>query len=186
MMLYTRKGDGGTTKTLSSDTRFSKSSLVTEALGTVDELNSFLGLCKVESGFTVLVLKKDKVLLSELIEIVQKNLFIIQADLAGADKKILKKKITDMEKVIDTIEKKLPPITSFLIPGTSKLGSFFDIARTITRRAERRIVALEEQEKGSVGKHTLGYINRLSSLMYALARYANHLEGGNEPAPDYR
>ena len=191
MMLYTRKGDGGTTKTLSSEDRFSKSSPITDALGTVDELNAFLGLCKVESGVVVLELSKGKQTLSSIVDTVQKNLFIVQAELAGADMKIAKRKITEMEKIVDAIEKKLPPITSFLIPGASKLGSLFDIARTITRRAERKMVALgdlpieEGGQKDLVSKHTLSYINRLSSLMYALTRYVNHLEGGDESAPDY-
>lgn len=186
MSLYTGKGDKGTTKTLTSKDRFSKHAPIAEALGTVDELNSFLGLCKVESGYIVFEHNGEKELLSSMVETVQKNLFIIQAELAGADKKIQKKKIAQMEKIIDGIEKELPPITSFLIPGASRLGAYFDVARTITRRAERRIVAVADQKEVKIGKHTLAYINRLSSLMYALARYANYLGGGNEPAPDYK
>lgn len=185
MSLYTGKGDGGTTKTLNSKERFSKSSAVTEALGTVDELNSFLGLCKSKSGYTVVTIGDEKREFVRILEQVQKDLFIVQAELAGADKEIEKKKIIWMEEIVDGIEKQLPPITSFLVPGKSELGAYFDVARTIARRAERRVIAAND-EGIDVGKHTLAYMNRLSSLLYAQARFANYLAGGNEPIPDYK
>lgn len=185
MSLYTGKGDAGTTKTLNSKERFSKSAPVTEALGTVDELNSFLGLCKTQSDYTVVSINDEKREFARILERVQKDLFIIQAELAGAEKTIAEEKIGWMEEIVDGIEKQLPPITSFLVPGKSELGAYFDVARTIARRAERRVIAAHDSGT-NVGEHTLAYVNRLSSLLYAFARFANYLAGGNEPQPDYR
>ncbi len=184
-MLYTRKGDKGTTKTLRGDGRISKHGALTEALGTVDELNSFLGLCKVESDYDVVTIKEEKIRIKDLIESVQQNLFTIQAELAGADKILSQDKIEELESVVDSIEKQLPPITSFLVPGGTKSGSLYDLARTITRRAERRVVFVHEGEY-PLGEYTLRYLNRLSSLFYALARYANYKAGKEEAKPEYK
>ncbi|HEX8946604.1 MAG TPA: cob(I)yrinic acid a,c-diamide adenosyltransferase [Candidatus Paceibacterota bacterium] len=197
-MLYTRKGDTGTTKIFGCDQRFSKSSAVAEALGAVDELNSFLGLCKVRAKETELSVGERAV--SALVEEVQQNLFIVQAGLAGADKHLAREKIAVMEQAIGDIETVLPPITSFFVSGGTELAALFDVARTIARRAERRVVALyrEQGEKSAVyGKDPtnsapdiqepiLAYLNRLSSLLYALARLANHAAGITEDAPTYR
>lgn len=185
MALFTGKGDGGTTKTFNSKERVSKNSEITEALGTVDELNSLLGLVKVASGYDVVMVKDEKRRISETIEGVQKNLFILQAELAGAGKTLAEEKVSDMELVVNEIEKQLPPITSFLIPGGTELGALFDVARTVARRAERRVIAAHE-EGHNVGPHSLAYVNRLSSLLYALARFANHKAGSQEGAPDYK
>ncbi len=184
-MLYTRKGDNGTTKTFGCDQRISKSSAIAEALGTLDEINSFLGLCKVNS-------KKDKLLApgdifaDKIIHNVQKNLFIVQAELAGSKMSIEEEKVKEVENIIDAIEKELPPIKSFFISGGSELASTFDIARTISRRAERKVVGVSEEGKVVVGQFTLAYLNRLSSLLYAFARLANHKSGITEESPDYK
>jgi len=183
-MLYTRKGDKGTTKTLRGDGRISKHSPLTEALGTVDELNSFLGVCKVESDYDVVMIGEEKIRIKDLIESVQQNLFTIQAELAGADKTLSQEKIDELERVVDSIEKQLPHITSFLVSGGTKSASLYDFARTITRRAERRVVYVHEREY-PLNEYTLGYLNRLSSLFYALARYANHKSGEQESKPHY-
>lgn len=196
-MLYTRKGDRGTTKIFGCDQRFTKSSAVAEALGAVDELNSFLGLCKINPQAKELFVWKRS--MSELIDEVQQNLFIVQADLAGADKRIAEDKITAMEAVIDEIEQTLPPIHSFFVSGGTELSTLFDVARTIARRAERSIVALflERNETGmsygqdetktdeEIPQHMLAYINRLSSLLYAFARLANHKAHMEEAPPSY-
>lgn len=222
MALFTGKGDNGTTglyggqaKTFGCNQRISKSSAIAEALGSMDEINSFLGLCKVQSAYLDYNLNGQPLAL--IVHAVQKNLFIIQAELAGADKTIEESKVKEMEEVINAIEKVLPPIKSFFISGGPEvlskdemagagLGAIFDIARTIARRAERRVVTVaeaqtlslfengeknggeatkEEIQKG-VGQHTRSYLNRLSSLLYALARYSNFLAGIKEEAPDYR
>lgn len=183
-MLYTRKGDDGTTKTFEAKQRISKSSSVAEALGSLDEINSFLGLCKVRSkelGFKVGDRNFD-----EIVHQIQKNLFIAQAEIAGSKMSITEDKVKDVESTIDYIEKLLPPITTFFISGGSELAATFDVARTISRRAERRVVAVVEEGEVSVGQHTKAYLNRLSSILYALARLSNHLSGINEEAPDYK
>jgi len=184
-MLYTRKGDTGTTKTFGCDQRISKSSAIAEALGSLDEINSFLGICKVKAEKEKLELLDD-ISGAEIIQAVQKNLFIIQAEVAGSEISITETKIKEMEDIIDWIEKELPPIKSFFISGGTKLATYFDFARTIARRAERRVVEVSEEGKVSVNKNTLAYLNRLSSLLYALARLTNHKFGITEEGPDYK
>ena len=208
-MLYTKKGDDGTTKTFGCDQRISKSSNITEALGSLDEIKSFLGLCKVQAAF--LDFKLGDSSLAEIVHEIQKNLFIVQAELAGAEKSIDEKKVKELEEIIDGIEKELPPIKSFFVSGGpadvtkwqqsgAGLGAIFDIARTIARRAERRVIAVSEdiaqpalpvsgeesKNKKQISKYTMAYLNRLSSILYALARYSNHKVGIMEESPDYR
>jgi len=183
-MLYTRKGDDGTTKTFDAKQRISKNSSVAEALGSLDEINSFLGLCKVRSkelGFKLGDRNFD-----EVVHQIQKDLFIAQAEIAGSKMSITEEKVKEVELIIDYIEKLLPPITTFFISGGSELAATFDIARTISRRAERRVVAVAEEGEISIGQYTKAYLNRLSSILYALARLSNHLSGINEEAPDYK
>ncbi len=215
-MLYTRKGDNGETGNFGCDQRIIKSSATAEALGSLDEINSFLGLCKVQSAY--LDFKIGERNLCDIVHEIQKNLFIIQAEIWGSDlsaeksKIITEDKVKELEDIIDQIEKELPPIKSFFISGgpvditkwqqsAAGLGAIFDIARTIARRAERRVFALAEEisqpsllnleseenkNKKPVSKNVKSYLNRLSSVLYALARYSNHLMGIREEAPDYR
>jgi cob(I)alamin adenosyltransferase len=184
-MLYTGKGDNGTTKTFGCDQRISKSSIITEALGSLDEINSFLGLVKIKSNNVSFSLESGTVILSETIDRIQQDLFIVQAELAGADKTITEEKVKWMEKIINEIEITLPPIKTFFVSGGTELASMSDIARTIARRAERRVVAVTEEGKATVGKETLAYLNRLSSILYAIARATNHQSGIIEEAPKY-
>lgn len=181
-MLYTRKGDNGTTKTFRCDQRISKSSATAEALGALDEVNSFLGLAKVKSG----KLDLDGESFEKIVHNIQENLFIIQAEVAGFEKDFPESKITEVEKITDDIEKKLPPIKTFFISGGTELASLFDISRTLARRAERRVVAVNDEIEKKLRPATLGYLNRLSSVLYALARYSNFLAGIGEEAPSYR
>src|SRR3989338_5546429 len=167
-MLYTRKGDKGMTTIFGCDQRISKSPAITEALGALDETNSFLGLCKVNKK--AVSFKLSVISFSEIIHHVQQNLFIIQAEIAGSKKTIEKNKIKEIEKIIDAIEKTLPLIKTFFISGGTELAALFDVARTIARRAERRVVEVNEEGKVKIGVNSLSYLNRLSSLMYALAR----------------
>ena len=143
-MLYTRKGDNGTTKTFGCDQRISKSSAIAEALGSMDEINSFLGLVKVKATEVVFTLPDQEIKLAETIDRIQQDLFIIQAELAGADKTIVEEKVKWLEEIIDGIEKMLPPIKTFFVSGGTELASLCDIARTIARRAERRVVGVAE------------------------------------------
>ena len=184
-MFYTRKGDNGTTKTFSCDQRISKSSAIAEALGTLDEINSFLGLCKVKSEKEKFILP-NSTKVSKEINNIQNNLFTIQAELAGSEMSMTKEKVEEVEMVVDSIEKELPEIKSFFVSGGTELAVYFDIARTIARRAERRVTEVSEEGKTEVGEFTKAYLNRLSSLLYALARLSNHKFGITEESPDYK
>ena len=185
-MLYTRKGDNGTTKTFGCDQRISKSSIVAEALGSLDETNSFLGLARARTEGKSFQIGNEKIKFTDVILEVQQNLFIVQAEVAGSDKSITQEKIKKIENIVDEIEKILPPIKSFFISGATKDGAVLDIARTLARRAERRVVAAREEGNVIVSMSTLSYLNRLSSLLYALARLASHIEGREEIKPDYK
>ncbi len=184
-MLYTRKGDDGTTKTFGCNQRISKSSSVAEALGSLDEINSFLGLVKIKSEKVSFSLPTGDILLSETIGRIQQDLFIIQAELAGAEKTISEEKVKCLEEIVNGIEKILPPIKTFFVSGGTELAALSDIARTIARRAERRVVGVAEEQIQPVSKNTLAYLNRLSSVLYAFARAANHVAGINEESPTY-
>ena len=144
-MLYTRKGDGGTTCFFGCDQRFSKSSERAEALGAVDEINSLLGFCKVRAKGSNLKVNQPVVSLENILGQVQQDLFVVQAQLAGADKKISKEKIGYLEKIINGIEKEIPPIRNFIMSGGSELSALFDYSRAVARRIERRVLVLDEK-----------------------------------------
>ena len=156
-MLYTRKGDSGTTKDFKSGPgqRKSKSSCQTEALGAFDELNSFLGLVKVKAQAVDWKATSDSNAIqpAKIIEWVQNCLFTVQAEIAGANKKINRKKVTEMEKWIDSIEKQLPPIKTFFISGGTELAALFDVSRTLARKAERRVIAGSEAGEFKSTRH---------------------------------
>lgn len=184
IMLFTRKGDDGKTTIFGCDQRLSKSSAIAEALGTLDEANSFLGICKAkmrESKSIILNLK-----IEEVIHTVQENLFIIQAQVAGGEKKITREKVREMESLIGGIESELPQIKSFMISGSTEMSALFDFARTLCRRAERRVVAVHEENLVKIDEETIAYLNRLSSLIYALARYFSKEAGVKEESPEYK
>jgi cob(I)alamin adenosyltransferase len=86
---------------------------------------------------------------------------------------------------VDAIEKELPPIKSFFISGGTELAALFDVSRTMARRAERRVIKALEEESVKIGAPTSAFLNRLSSLLYALARLSNHKSGIKESAPTY-
>ncbi len=184
-MLYTRKGDGGTTKTFGCDQRVSKSSSIAEALGSLDEINSFLGLIKIKSAGMKFNLESGEIIISDAVNQIQQDLFIIQAELAGAQKTIANDKVKWLEGVIDGIEKLLPPIKTFFVSGGVELAALSDVARTIARRAERRVVGVVEEGKITIGVDTRAYLNRLSSVLYAFARGFNHIANVVEQPPHY-
>lgn len=176
-MLYTGKGDNGTTSAFGCNQRFSKSSAIAEALGTLDEVNSFLGVVK---------MNKQAGDVAQTLADVQQNLFTIQAEVAGAEKHISEEKVRELENIINAIEAELPPIKTFFVSGGTELASMLDFARTLSRRAERRVVGVADEGAVVVGKDTLAYLNRLSSLLYAMARQTNHKSGITEESPKYR
>lgn len=196
MALYTGKGDDGTTKTYGCDQRISKSSAVAEALGSMDEINSFLGFCKVRSKVLGYKVRETGPTFDILIHDIQQKLFIIQAEIGGFPKTSDPASVKELEAIIADIEKQLPPIKTFFISGGTELAATFDFARTMARNAERRVVAASEpssakasgdkEGKIKVSAATLAYMNRLSSILYALARLTNHKSGITEEPPSYK
>ena len=184
MALFTGKGDKGDTGLFGSKQRVSKNSAIAEALGTLDECNSFLGLCKSAAREKAFTFGKEGI--AEMVHEVQNHLFTIQAEVAGADKHIPESSVRTMEHIINDVEKALPPIKSFLISGATETSAWFDVARTLARRAERRVIAVHEEGGRPMHEHTRAYLNRLSSLLYALARLANHHAGIPEKPPEYK
>lgn len=190
-MLYTGKGDGGTTKTFDAapGVRISKASELPEALGTLDELNSFVGLAKVvarRSDDPKIPLGKRTRLTSSILADIQETLFIVQAEVAGAPKRVGKPKVQQAELIINTLEELMPPITTFTVAGGTELSATLDVARTIARRTERRVLAVMELGIRKVSPNTKAYLNRLSSLLFALARFANESAGIARQAPKYK
>ena len=169
MAIYTKTGDKGETGLFSSDKskkiRVGKSSSIIEAIGSVDEANTFLGL---SASFS-----KDKKIKEKIFE-VQKHLFEVGSILAGAKVKLDKKLVGQMEKEIDEMDKILPTLTYFILPGGGKAASFLFMSRTFVRRAERRLVSLPNIRHTS--PDILIYINRLSDYVYTLARFINFKE----------
>ncbi|QTA37602.1 cob(I)yrinic acid a,c-diamide adenosyltransferase [Thermosipho ferrireducens] len=159
-MISTKTGDSGKTS-LANGERVDKDNIRVEAYGTIDELTSFLGIVK------CYLTGEEK----KLIESIQKELFKIAAELAKGEKYIEpigKKEVDSLTKKVEYYETKVS-INSFVLPGATIPGAYLDIARTIVRRCERRIVSLSKIEK--VRKEILAYMNRLSDLLYILARY---------------
>jgi cob(I)alamin adenosyltransferase len=170
MKIYTKTGDDGTTG-LQGGTRVSKSNLRIRAYGSVDEINASLGL--------ILSNKIDGDLRDILIKI-QNDLFVAGADLSNPDLSNKKNRVTsvmveNLEKKIDSLENDLPPISNFILPGGHVIASEVHMARTIARRAETLIIALDEKEK--INDECKKYLNRLSDLLFVIARTVNKRNG---------
>lgn len=178
-MLYTRKGDGGTSGLYGSKERLPKDATIFEALGTLDECNSLLGVCRALAAREVCgVVDVPREILKA-----QECIFIIQANLAGSEKHLLSTDTEALEYTIGFIEDTVGNPGAFVIPGTTPLSAYLDFARTVCRRAERAVVGLGKEY--AVPSSTLTYLNRLSSLLYALARYAGSLAHVRELSPSY-
>ena len=184
MALFTGKGDRGDTGTFGTKKRVSKSSMTAEALGTLDECNSFLGLAKSAARKHTFKFRNKRI--ADCIDDVQNHLFTVQAEVAGADKHIPAESVKALEDFINAIERELPPIKSFLVSGSTELSAWFDVARTLARRSERRVVAVHEEGTRPIHETTRAYLNRLSSLLYAIARLANMKAGITERPPQYK
>lgn len=172
MPIYTRTGDKGETS-LFGGKRVSKAAKRVEAYGTIDELNSCLG-----SALSFLP-SSQKRLRSKLLKI-QNNLLLLGSTLANPNSLplSLEEEIKDLEKEIDLMTAQMPPLRNFILPGGSKAGSLLHLARTVCRRAERRLVNLAETE--SVDKGIVKYINRLSDFLFTAGRFVNHKKGEKE------
>ena len=176
MKLYTKKGDDGSTS-LFGGRRVGKDDARIEAIGTVDELNSFI-------GHAVQCCRFDE--LSRTLQLVQNLLFDLGTELASPPQaatdsadaqppRITGAHVELMEKAIDHVDAALPPLTRFILPGGSDLACRLHQARAVCRRAERCCVALCRAE--SAEDQTVVFLNRLSDLLFAMARSANQLEG---------
>ena len=122
---------------------------------------------------------------SEIVEWCQNCLFAVQAEIAGADKRVDQSKVAQMEGWINGIESEMPPIKTFFVSGGTELATLLDVSRTLARKAERRVVGGIEAEELRIAPVTLAFLNRLSSLLYALARLTNHKSGIKEVPPTY-
>lgn len=156
MKIYTKAGDGGTTGTLRG--RMDKSDQLAVALGAIDEVNSWVGLCRRNLKFEILNLKID-----DEYKRIQTNLLIIGSGLAGSGLKIKSDEVKHLENLIDKLTVELPRLTNFIYP----VGEL-QVARSVCRRAEREIVAL-----GITEKNILKYMNRLSDALFTMARWVN-------------
>lgn len=163
-MIYTKTGDSGETG-LCSGERISKAELRIECIGLIDETNSIIGLARSFS--------KEELLNKELEEI-QQYLFNTGADIARSKLTITPELVRILENNIDKNERNLKPLKEFILPGGNKTSAILHHARTTCRRAERNIVRLSQEEK--VNPSVLTFINRLSDLLFVLARVANDKE----------
>jgi cob(I)alamin adenosyltransferase len=169
MKIYTRTGDAGETS-LFGGTRVRKDDARIEAYGTVDELNSFIGVARAswpESPFD-----------GQLHEI-QSDLFDIGAHLASPGTSRFggpaAARVTGLEQAIDAMESKLAPLKSFILPSGCQAAAHLHVARTVCRRAERLVVALCDGDEAT--RASITYLNRLSDFLFVAARFANHRQG---------
>jgi cob(I)alamin adenosyltransferase len=173
LQIYTKTGDTGETS-LFDNTRVSKADARVDAYGEVDELNACLGVARAAD------VDDD---IGALIESLQKDLFALGARLADPSARIAARvekvvigsdTIERLELTIDRLEAMLPPLRRFILPGGSPAGSALHLARTVCRRAERRVIGLGG---GAVDPILLVYMNRLSDLLFVMARVVNHRAG---------
>jgi cob(I)alamin adenosyltransferase len=175
--LYTRTGDSGETS-LFGKTRVSKADARVDAYGEVDELGAWIGFVRTHD----LEPDMDDVLLH-----VQRDLFALGAQLADPSEKITERltkafitddDVTRLETLIDRFDSAVPPLSHFILSGGGPAGAALHVARTVCRRVERRVVALTPPVDGVLVR----YVNRLSDLLFAMARAANHRSGRPETA----
>jgi cob(I)alamin adenosyltransferase len=163
--IYTRTGDNGMTSLVGGQ-RVSKHARRPAAFGEVDELNSVIGLARCHS----------KGEFDEMLARIQNDLFDLGADLATSDNyqpalRITDGQVTRIEAEIDKINEHLDPLTSFVLPGGTELAAWLHLARTVARRAERQMTELAVEEQ--VNEPAMQFINRLSDLLFVMARHAN-------------
>lgn len=174
MKIYTRRGDSGETDLIGSG-RVPKDHLRVDAYGAVDELNATLGVCAAATPHADL---------RALLEGIQRGLFALGAHLATPEARHQESlgmlepsdaEIAALEEHIDAFEGELPPLERFVLPGGTPPAAAFHVARTVCRRAERVAVALDHRE--SLAPRAIRYLNRLSDLLFVLARVENHRAG---------
>lgn len=177
--IYTKTGDDGSTG-LGDGARVPKTDSRVEAYGTVDEANAAIGVCVVEAERSAQVAQAGEI--AALLRTIQNDLFDVGADLCcpldsaektGARLRILPPQTERLERAIDRFNERLRPLDSFVLPGGSPLAAALHVARTVTRRAERRTVQAHAEHGRAVNPETVRYLNRLSDLLFVLSRVAN-------------
>ncbi|MGE0128631.1 MAG: cob(I)yrinic acid a,c-diamide adenosyltransferase [Blastocatellales bacterium] len=175
--VYTKSGDAGETS-LVDGSRVSKADPRVAAYGDVDELNSLLGIARVDLADAQL---------NDALGKIQNELFIAGADLASPPgiqvPRIAEEHVAEMERLIDLLLEELEPLREFILPGGTQLGAALHLARTVSRRAERSVVALASQS--GINEHALIYLNRLSDLLFVMARIANKRGGMKEEPANF-
>jgi len=180
MKIYTGRGDEGQTD-LRDMSRVSKSNPRIEAYGTVDEVNALVGAVRPTGHDDI----------DDVLRAVQNHLHIVQADFANpdpdeGDPRIDDGHVDELEGFVDEFDAELDPLEQFILPGGSEAGARLHQARAVCRRAERRAVAFAEAEPDAeVNGDALVYLNRLSDLLFTLARVVNKREGVREEQPTY-
>ncbi|AEN05772.1 ATP/cobalamin adenosyltransferase [halophilic archaeon DL31] len=177
MTIYTGRGDDGETDLANAD-RVSKSAHRIEAYGTVDEANALVGRARPTEYDDVDTQLKQ----------IQNCLHVVQADFANPDATAESPRVDDddieaLEGWIDEADEELEPLTSFILPGGGDAGARLHQARAVTRRAERRAVALLEHEEANAA--AVHYLNRLSDYLFTAARLVNQRDGIPEESPTY-
>lgn len=169
--IYTRTGDKGSTG-LGDGRRVEKDSPRIEAIGTVDELNSVLGLLRAQA-----VPEQTGQLLARI----QHRLFDLGGELAMPPHELLPEhSVTELEQALDRINETLPPLQEFILPAGNLAAASCHHARSVCRRAERRVLSLAHTEGETVSQHGLKYLNRLSDLLFVMARMLARQDGGEE------
>lgn len=170
--IYTRTGDDGTTA-LGSGDRVAKYSPRIEAYGTVDETNAAIGVARLE-------LTEDDKAVGEMLERIQNDLFDLGADLCVPQKeaddgglRIVAAQVERLEAEIDILNGELEPLRSFVLPGGTRAAAALHVARTVCRRAERRMAELAAMDGEPVSEPALHYVNRLSDFLFVASRYVN-------------
>ena len=176
MKIYTKFGDSGETA-LYGGARVPKDSLQIEALGSVDELNAYI-------GYALTLIDDEEI--STLLICIQNHLFSVGADLAtpethtkSDEMRITSDFTSEMEDAIDTFTEELPPLTNFILPGGCEAGSIIHVARAVCRRSERCVVRLSHETE--VNPEIIRCLNRLSDLLFVMARVVNHRSHTPEP-----
>ncbi|MCX7797269.1 MAG: cob(I)yrinic acid a,c-diamide adenosyltransferase [Melioribacter sp.] len=174
MKIYTKKGDKGETFLLGGQKVFKDNQRI-RAYGTLDELSSILGIALLEC---------ESLELKEVLRSIQAELFDVGADLAlplekdsenTKIKRIDETYVSRLEQIIDNFDERLPILRNFILPGGSKGAAYLHLARTVCRRAEREVVALMKDVE--INAQIEVYLNRLSDLLFVLARYENYVQG---------
>jgi len=166
MSIYTKKGDSGTTAMFDSSgdqrQRVDKDTLQVEAIGCIDELDSFIGITKENT---------ENVNYQKILNSIQRDLLTIGSILAGSGLRFPVTKTKYLEKLIDEWEGNLPVLKNFIVPGGTKISASLHYCRSLTRRAERRVVSLNKAKE--VKPQVLQYLNRLSDFFFMFSRKVN-------------